>query len=44
MIGVLKPMPRIKDSEIKKLSLPKKNFVSALQKVCVPIKLKSSSK
>lgn len=37
-------MPRIKDEDIKKLSLPKKDFISALQKVSVPIKPKPSPK
>ena len=36
-------MPRVKDSEIKKLSLPKKVFVSDLKKVCIK-KLKPSPK
>lgn len=33
MIGVLRPMPKVKDIDITRLSISKRDFISALKKV-----------
>jgi len=43
MTGVLRSMPKVKDGEIKNLSQPKREFISALKKVSQRIEKPKSS-
>ena len=43
MIGVLRSMPKVKDDEIKKLSLPRGEFIYALKRVSRQVEKPKSS-